>query len=69
MCNVQRAPSGCPLFSLPEGGIIHPVMRGKLSILSTELTESLKFGFWVFTQLIFGPCCPMNQLNKNLNIA
>ena len=24
---------------------------------------------WIFAQLIFGPCWPKNQLNKNQNIA
>ena len=25
--------------------------------------------WWIFVQLIFGPCWSMNQLNKNPNIA
>ena len=37
---------------------------------STELIESIKLGnIWVFVRLIFGPCWPMNQLNKNPNIT
>ena len=37
---------------------------------SSELIESLKLGnVWVFVQLNFGPRWPMNQLNKNPNIA
>ena len=35
-----------------------------------ELLGSLKLGnVRVFVQLIFGPCWPMNQINKNPNIA
>ena len=35
-----------------------------------EVVKSLKLGnVWVFVQLIFGPRCPMNQLNRNPNIA
>ena len=35
-----------------------------------ELIGSLKLGnVWDLVQLIFGPRCPMNQLNKNSNIA
>ena len=37
---------------------------------SPELTGSLKLGnVWVFVWLIFCPRWPMNQLNKNPNIA
>ena len=36
----------------------------------SELIGSLKLGnVWVFVQHIFCPRWPMNQLNKNLNIA
>ena len=40
------------------------------SRLSAEVSGILEFGnVWVFVQLIFGPHWPMNQLNKNPNIA
>ena len=33
--------------------------------VNAELIGSLKLGnVWVFVQLIFGPCWPMNQLKK-----
>ena len=40
------------------------------SVEYLEVVRSLKLGnVWAFVQLIFGPPCPMNQLNKNPNIA
>ena len=42
--------------------------RGEIFIINRA--QSPKLGNdWVFGQLIFGPCWPMNQLNKNPNIA
>ena len=41
-----------------------------ISLRYSEIMESLKLGsVWVFVQLILGPRWPMNQLNKNPNIA
>ena len=41
-----------------------------VSGLLVELIGGLKLGnVWVFVQLIFGPCWPKTQLNKNSNIA
>ena len=41
-----------------------------LAFFSLELIGSLKLvSVMVFVQLIFGPCFPMNQLNKNPDIA
>ena len=38
--------------------------------LTSEVSGILELGnVWVFVQLIFGPHWPMNQLNKNPNIA
>ena len=37
---------------------------------STEASGILELGnVWGFVQLIFGPCWPMNKLNKNQNIT
>ena len=50
-------------------------MRAKVRVQSNglkspELIGSLKLGnVWVFVQLNFGLRLPMNQLNKNSNIA
>ena len=50
----------------------HTIDEARSFFLHTEseLIESLKLGnVWVFVRHIFGPCWPMNQLNKNPNIA
>ena len=42
----------------------------KVIVLLSEVSGILELGnVWVFVQLIFGPHWPMNQLNKNPNIA
>ena len=53
-----------------EAIVEQPTTSTVTAATSTEVTGSLKLGnVWVFVQLIFGPPWPMNQLNKNPNIA
>ena len=48
---------------------LHPVHFITETLL-TEVSGILELGnVWVFVQLLFGPHWPMNQLNKNPNIA
>ena len=46
------------------------VILQQICVTPPGLIGSPKLGnVWVFVQLIFGPGWPMNQLNKNPNIA